>query len=172
MNIWVAIFTVEIVIIVFLIWMVWSVVVGAPWLPTPKSKVRAMLEFANVGEGDTLYDLGSGDGRILIMAAKEFGAKAVGIEADPLRQRWSKLMIRRNNLSSQVQVLRGNFFNFDIGEASVVTLYLGVGANNKLREKLANELKPGTRIVSHQFVLKDWTPTETDEKMNLYLYSI
>jgi len=81
-------------------------------------------------------------------------------------------MIRRNNLSSQVQVLRGNFFNFDIGEASVVTLYLGVGANNKLREKLANELKPGTRIVSHQFVLKDWTPTETDEKMNLYLYSI
>ena len=172
MNIWVAIFTVEIVIIVFLIWMVWSVVVGAPWLPTPKSKVRAMLEFANVGEGDTLYDLGSGDGRILIIAAKEFGAKAVGIEADPLRQRWSKLMIRRNNLSSQVQVLRGNFFNFDIGEASIVTLYLGVATNNKLREKLAKELKPGSRIVSHFFLLKDWNPTQTDEKEELYLYSI
>jgi len=104
MNIWFVIFTVEIVIIVFLIWMVWSVVVGAPWLPTPKSKVRAMLEFANVGEGDTLYDLGSGDGRILIMAAKEFGAKAVGIEADPLRQRKGGGNRSRSTSSEVVEV--------------------------------------------------------------------
>jgi len=172
MDFWIAIIVVEAVVITFLIWTVWSAVLGAPWVPTSKSKVRTMLEFANVEEGDTLYDLGSGDGRIIILAAKEFGAKAVGIEADPIRSMWSKLMIRRHKLKDQVQVLRGNFFNFDIEEASVVTLYLGVSANNKLREKLAEELKPGSRIVSHHFVLKDWTPIATDEKADLYLYSI
>ena len=172
MNIWYTILFVEVIVITFMIWIVWSVVVGAPWLPTPKSKVRKMLEFAQVKEGDVVYDLGSGDGRIIIMAAKEFGATSVGIEADPIRQRWSKLMIRRHKLRDQVHALRGNFFNFDIGEASVVTLYLGVSANNKLREKLSEELKPGTRIVSHHFVLKDWDITERDEKADLYLYVI
>ncbi|MHA1480569.1 MAG: SAM-dependent methyltransferase [Candidatus Thorarchaeota archaeon] len=172
MDIWIAIIVVEVVVITFLIWAVWSAVLGAPWVPTSKSKVRAMLEFADVGEKDTLCDLGSGDGRILIMAAKEFGAKAIGIEADPIRSVWSKLMIRRHKLKDQIQVLRGNFFNFDIGEASVVTLYLGVVVNNKLREKLVKELKPGSRIVSHYFVLKDWTPIKTDEMANFYLYVI
>lgn len=163
MNIWTVIIAIEVVVITFLIWTVWSAVLGAPWAPASKSKVRTMLEFANVGEVDTLYDLGSGDGRIIIMTAKEFGAKAVGIEADSIRSMWSKLVIRHHKLKDQVQVSRGNFFNFDIGEASVITLYLGVGANTKLREKLAKELKPGTRIVFHYFVLKDCTPTETNE---------
>ena len=172
MNIWYTILFVEVIVIIFMIWIVWSVVVGAPWLPTPKSKVRKMLKFAQVKEGDIVYDLGSGDGRIIIMAAKEFDAKSVGIEADPIRQRWSKLMIRRHNLTDRVQVLRGNFFNYDIGEASVVTLYLGVSANDKLREKLKKELKPGTRIVSHHFLLKEWDIVERDEKADLYLYVI
>lgn len=172
MDFWIAIIVVEAVVITFLIWAVWTAVLGAPWLPTSKSKVLTMLEFANVGEEDTLYDLGSGDGRIIIMAAKEFGAKAVGIEADPIRSMWSKLMIRRYKLKDQVQVLRGNFFNFDIGKASIVTLYLGVGVNNKLKEKLAMELKPGSRIVSYHFILEDWTPIETDEEADLYLYVI
>jgi len=153
-----------------MIWIVWSSAIGAPWLPTSKSKVRKMLEFANVDEKDTVYDLGSGDGRIIIMAAKEFGAKAIGIEADPIRQFWSKLMIRRYNLRNRVSALRGNFFNFDIGDASVVTLYLGVSINNKLREKLTTELKPGTRIVSHHFLLKGWDSVDTDEETDLYLY--
>ena len=169
---WIAILFVEVAVIVFMIWIVWSVVIGAPWVPTSKSKVRTMIKLANVGEGDTLYDLGSGDGRIIIMAAKEFGIKAVGIEADPIRYQWSKLMIRRHKLKDQVQVLRGNFFNFDIGEASVVTLYLGASVNNKLREKLAKELKPDSRIISHHFVLKDWEIAEHDEKADLYLYVI
>ena len=172
MNVWYTILFIEVVVIIFMIWIVWSVVVGAPWLPTPKSKVRKMLEFAKVQEGDVVYDLGSGDGRIIIMAAKEFGATSVGIEADPIRQRWSKLMIRRHNLKDKVRALRGNFFNFDIGEASVVTLYLGVSSNNKLREKMLQELKPGTRIVSHHFLLKEWDIVEHDEEADLYLYVI
>ncbi|MBE0527327.1 MAG: class I SAM-dependent methyltransferase [Candidatus Thorarchaeota archaeon] len=172
MNIWYTILFIEIIVIAFMIWIVWSTAVGAPWLPTSKSKVRKMLEFAKVGDGDIVYDLVSGDGRIIIMAAKDFGAKSVGIEADPVRQRWSMLMVRRHKLRDRVKVLRGNFFNFDIGDASVVTLYLGVGANNKLRNKLSEELKPGSRIVSHHFVLKDWEPVETDEEADLYLYKI
>ena len=172
MSIWYTILFIETIVIIFMIWIVWSTTVGAPWLPTPKSKVRKMLEFAKVQRGDVVYDLGSGDGRIIIMAAKEFGAHSVGIEADPIRQRWSKLMIRRHKLTDQVRALRGNFFNFDIGEASVVTLYLGVGANDKLRDKLAKELKPGARIVSHHFLLKEWDIIERDEKADLYLYMI
>lgn len=172
MSIWYTILFVEVILIIFMIWIVWSASVGAPWLPTPKSKVRKMLEFAKVQSEDVVYDLGSGDGRILIMAAKEFGAMSVGIEADPIRQRWSKLMIRRHRLTEKIKVLRGNFFNFDIGDASVVTLYLGVGANDKLREKLTKELKPGTRIVSHHFLLKEWDIVEYDEKADLYLYVI
>ena len=152
--------------------MVWSTAVGAPWLPTPKSKVRKMLEFAKVQAGDVVYDLGSGDGRIIIMAAEEFGAQSVGIEADPIRQRWSRLMIRRHRLKDKVSVLRGNFFNFNIGDATVVTLYLGAGVNNKLRDKLATELKPGTRIISHHFILKDWKVAEENKEEDLYKYVI
>ena len=152
--------------------MVWSTAVGAPWLPTPKSKVRKMLEFAKVRAGDVVYDLGSGDGRIIIMAAEEFGAQSVGIEADPIRQRWSRLMIRRHRLKDKVSVLRGNFFNFNIGDATVVTLYLGAGVNNKLRDKLATELKPGTRIISHHFILKDWKVAEENKEEDLYKYVI
>ena len=155
-----------------MIWMVWSTAVGAPWLPTPKSKVRKMLEFAKVQAGDVVYDLGSGDGRIIIMAAEEFGAQSVGIEADPIRQRWSRLMIRRHRLKDKVSVLRGNFFNFNIGDATVVTLYLGAGVNNKLRDKLATELKPGTRIISHHFILKDWKVAEENKEEDLYKYVI
>lgn len=172
MDFLITILIIELLVIVFMIWIVWSSTVGAPWLPTSKSKVRKMLEFANVSDGDIVYDLGSGDGRIIIMAAREFGAKSVGIEADPIRERWSRLMIRRHKLRNQVKVFRGNFFNFDIGDASVVTLYLGVGANNKLRDKLSKELKPGSRIVSHHFLLKDWDPIDTDEESDLYLYKI
>ena len=131
-----------------------------------------MLEFAKVQAGDVVYDLGSGDGRIIIMAAEEFGAQSVGIEADPIRQRWSRLMIRRHRLKDKVSVLRGNFFNFNIGDATVVTLYLGAGVNNKLRDKLATELKPGTRIISHHFILKDWKVAEENKEEDLYKYVI
>jgi cyclopropane fatty-acyl-phospholipid synthase-like methyltransferase len=172
MSIWYTILAIEIVVIVFMIWIVWSASVGAPWLPTSKSKVRKMLEFAQVKAGDVVYDLGSGDGRILIMAAKEFGATSVGIEADPIRHRWSKLMVRRHKLTEKVKVLRGNFFHYDIGEATVVTLYLGVSANDKLREKLVKELNPGTRIVSHHFILKDWDLVEKHEDTDIYLYRV
>jgi precorrin-6B methylase 2 len=166
------IIAIELCVIVFVVWIAWSGVVGAPWLPTPKKRVRSMLEFAGVNSGDILYDLGSGDGRIIVMAAKEFGAKSIGIEVDPLRLMWSRLSIRRHNLSQKVHVVRANFFKVSVEEATVVTLYQGHEINKKIRDKLASELKTGTRVVSYRFILDGWTPVKTNEDESIYLYII
>jgi precorrin-6B methylase 2 len=163
---------VEILIIVFVIWIAWSGILGAPWVPTPKNRVRTMLEFANVNQDDHVFDLGSGDGRIIVMAAKEYGAQCTGIEVDPLRILWSKLAIRRNKLGNRVNVIRGNFFSVSVDDATVVTLYQGYKVNKKIRDKLSVELRPGTRVVSYRFILEGWTPTKASEKESIYLYTI
>jgi len=169
---WLFVLFLEICIIVFVIWIAWSGAVGAPWLPTPKSRVRSMLEFANVNQDDRVFDLGSGDGRIIVMAAKEFGAQSTGIEVDPLRILWSKLAIRRNKLGSKVKVIRGNFFNVSVEDATVVTLYQGYKINIKIRDKLSAELRPGTRVVSYRFILEGWKPVKTSEEKSVYLYIV
>jgi precorrin-6B methylase 2 len=170
MEPWIILLFVEICILAFGIWIVWSAMVGAPWLPTPKKRVRAMLDIAKVNQDDVVYDLGSGDGRIIVMAAKEYGANAVGIEIDPLRFHWSRLNIRRHRLRSKVQVFRTNFFKMDLSAATVVTLYQGHEINKKIRDKLAEDLKPGARVVSYRFIVSGWEPTETNEESSTFLY--
>jgi predicted RNA methylase len=172
MEFWVLLIVLEFSFMVFMIWIAWSSIIGAPWLPTPKKKVRAMLELAEVSPQDTVFDIGSGDGRIITMAAKEFGATSVGIEMDPLRVIWSRLAIRRQGLSNAVEVLRENFFDSNIEEATVVTVYQCVGVNKKLKEKFSKELKSGTRVVSYRFRFKGWTPAKTNEEASSYLYII
>jgi SAM-dependent methyltransferase len=172
MTDWLLIIFIEICIIVFGIWITWSGLVGAPWLPTPKKRVRSMLEFAGVNQDDRVYDLGSGDGRIIVMAAKEFGAKSIGIEVDPVRILWSRLSIKRNRLGNRVRVIRGNFFNINLENATVVTLYQGYKINKKIRDKLSVELRPGTRVVSYRFILDGWTPEKTNEETSVYLYIV
>lgn len=167
---WVLVLVIEICIIIFVVWIAWTGVFGAPWVPTPKKRVRAMLEFAEVSSEDILYDLGSGDGRIVVMAGKEFGATSIGIELDPLRLLWSRLSIRRHKLHNRVQVIRANFFKVSLEDATVVTLYQGHEINKKIRDKLASELRPGTRVVSYRFILDGWTPTKTNEGESIYLY--
>jgi hypothetical protein len=169
---WLIIITIEICIIIFVVWIAWSGIFGAPWLPTPKKRVRAMLEFAGVTSDDTLYDLGSGDGRIIVMAGKEFGASSVGIELDPLRFMWSRLSIRRHGLSEKVRVIRANFFKVSVKDATVVTLYQGHEINKKIRDKLANELKPVTRVISYRFILDGWKPVKESEEESIYLYVV
>ena len=169
---WLLILGIEICIIIFVIWIAWSGVVGAPWVPTPKKRVKSMLEFAEVTSDDILYDLGSGDGRIVVMAGKEIGAKSIGIEVDPLRLWWSRLSIRRHKLRKKVQVIRANFFNVSLEDATVVTLYQGHEINKKIRNKLASELRPGTRVVSYRFILEGWTPVKTNEEESIYLYIV
>jgi hypothetical protein len=154
------------------LWIVWPLLIGAGWVPTPRRVVRRMLRLAGVGPGDTLFELGSGDGRIMFMAAREFGAEAVGIEADPLRVLLTLAGIRLTGLTGRVSVLWGNFFKKDLGAASVVTVYQSTEINNRLKDKFARELKPGTRVVSHAFTFDGWEPVKVDEESEVYLYVI
>lgn len=143
---------------------------GAAWTPTPRETVRKMLELAKVSHEDIVVDLGSGDGRIIIIAAKEFGANAIGIEVDPLRIAWSRWKVRRSILQDKVQVVRGNFFTQDLSDATVVTVFQRTGTNKRLKAKLTSELKPGTRVVSYIHLFDGWIPAETDEGFGIYLY--
>ena len=129
-----------------------------PYVPTAPSVVRTMLEVAEVSADDVVYDLGSGDGRIPIMAAKEFGARAVGIEIDSALVAKARAKAREAGVANKVTFHRKDFFDADLTDATVVTLYLWPEINVKLRPKLLRELDPGDRIVSHDFRMGDWEP--------------
>ena len=129
-----------------------------PYVPTAEDVVAEMLKTAGVKKGDVLYDLGCGDGRIVITAAKEFGIRGVGIDIDPVRIKEARANAEKAGVTGQVKFIEQDLFDAKIGEATVVTLYLLPQINLKLRPKLFRELKPGTRIVSHAFDMGDWKP--------------
>jgi SAM-dependent methyltransferase len=132
------------------------------YVPTPYGAVDAMLKTAKVGEGDVVYDLGSGDGRIAIMAVQKYhAARAVGIDINPERIREAEANLKAAGVGDRVRFLNEDLFEASIGDATVVTLYLLPSLNLKLLPKLLAELKPGTRIVSHAFDMGSWTPQRT-----------
>ena len=131
------------------------------FVPTPQEVVDAMLKLAKVGPNDVVYDLGSGDGRIPITAAKTYGARGVGIDIDPQRIREANENLKTAAVGDKVKFLNQDLFTTPIGEATVVTLYLLPSLNLKLLPKLNAELKPGTRIVSHAFDMGDIKPQQT-----------
>ncbi|HEY5885585.1 MAG TPA: class I SAM-dependent methyltransferase [Pyrinomonadaceae bacterium] len=133
-----------------------------PYVPTPESVVAKMLELAKVNKNDMVYDLGSGDGRIVITAAQKHGARGVGYDIDPQRITEANANARTAGVTDRVRFVQGDLFQADLSEASVVTLYLLPEINLKLRPKLLKELKPGTRIVSHNYGLGDWDPIRTE----------
>jgi predicted RNA methylase len=169
MNLYIVITIILVSVFTFI---VWSQIFGAPWVPTPYKTVHMMLEMAGVRPGEVVYDLGSGDGRVIIEAARSFGARAVGIEIDPTRYLWTKIKISMLNLQDDVQVLFGNFFLKDLKHADVVTIYLLQGTNVKLMEKLENELRPGTRVVSNTFIFPGWKIIRQDSKAQIYVYRV
>jgi cyclopropane fatty-acyl-phospholipid synthase-like methyltransferase len=131
------------------------------FVPTPQEVVDAMLEVAKVTKTDVVYDLGSGDGRIPVTAAKKYGARAIGIDIDPQRIKEANANAQAAGVTDKVKFLNQDLFTTDISEATVVTLYLLPSLNVKLMPKLKAELKPGTRIVSHAFDMGDWKPEQT-----------
>ena len=133
-----------------------------PFVPTQQKVVEKMLDMARVGPRDVVYDLGSGDGRIVIAAAKR-GARGVGVDIDPQRIREAKENARAARVDDRVKFVQGDLFQADIAEATVVTLYLLSSVNQRLRPKLLAELRPGTRIVSHAFDMGDWHPQATEQ---------
>jgi SAM-dependent methyltransferase len=130
----------------------------APYVQTPAPVVQAMLRLAAVGRDDVVYDLGSGDGRIVLAAARDFGARGVGVEIDPRLVAESAQWARRARVSDRVRFIQQDLFETDLRPATVVTLYLGRELNARLRPKLLAELRPGARIVSHQYEIGDWPP--------------
>ena len=140
------------------------------FVPTPQEVVDEMLRLADVKKGDVLYDLASGDGRIPVTAAKRFGVRAVGIDIDPQRIAEANENARRNGVTGLVEFRQQDLFKADIREATVVTLYLLPDLNEKLRPRLWAELKPGTRVVSHQFEMGSWKPEKTVEVNGRTIY--
>lgn len=135
------------------------------FVPTPQSVVDAMLRLAKVTKDDVVYDLGCGDGRIVITAARDFGARGVGIDIDPLRIKESNANAIAAGVTGRVKIMQADIFadSTSLSEATVVTLYLLPSLNVKLLPKLRRELKPGTRIVSNSFDMGEWQPERTIE---------
>jgi hypothetical protein len=131
------------------------------YYPTPPETVAEMLRLANIKQGDVLYDLGSGDGRIPIAAAKQFGIRAVGIEIDPRLITEAEANARSAGVEQLVRFRNEDMFRIDVSEANVVSLYLSEKLNVLLRPKLLRELRPGARIISHDFRMGDWKPEQT-----------
>jgi ribosomal protein L11 methylase PrmA len=145
------------------------------YVPTPQSVVDAMLELAQVKPSDTVYDLGSGDGRIVITAAKKYGARGVGVEIDPALIRKARDNAVAAGVTDRVRFVNQNLFATDLRPATVVTLYLLQSINERLRPKLVRELKPGSRIVSHVFNMgPEWPPEKSVavERDRIFLWSI
>ncbi|MEJ7931428.1 class I SAM-dependent methyltransferase [Ramlibacter sp. AN1015] len=146
-----------------------------PYVPTPQPVVDRMLELGQVGANDLLYDLGCGDGRIVITACKQHGARGVGIDLNPVRIEEAKQNARQAGVSDKVEFRVGDLFEADFAPATVVTLYLLPSVNRKLRPQLWRQLKVGTRVVSHAFDMgEEWPPERTEriDHRTVYLWTI
>jgi precorrin-6B methylase 2 len=144
-----------------------------PFVPTPQEVVDKMIELAGVKKGDLVYDLGSGDGRIVVTAAKK-GAKAVGFEIDGDLVKQSRDNIRKAGVQEQAEIRQQDILTVDLSAASVVTMYLLPDVNLQLRPNILSQLKPGSRVVSHAFDMGDWKPDRTErvDGRTLYLWTI
>lgn len=150
-----------------------------PYVPTPQEVVDRMLDLAQVKKGDVLYDLGSGDGRIVVTAAQKFGVKAIGFEIDPQRIKESHENIRKAGVEKLVEIRQQDIRTVDLSEATVLTMYLLPEVNLMIRPNIWKQMKPGSRIVSHDFDMGDWKPLKTEHVKDasnwdhaLYLWEI
>lgn len=159
------------VFLIFETWRMWTHSTGGGWAPTPQNIVEMMLKLSKVKKNEVVYDLGSGDGRIAIEAAK-IGAKGVGIEIDPLRVFISMLRIKLAGASTNAKIIHGDMMKANIKDADVVVLFLSPKTMEKIETKLRRDLKKGARIVSYRFTFKRWKPVETDRENKIYLYKV
>jgi ubiquinone/menaquinone biosynthesis C-methylase UbiE len=150
----------------------------APYVSSPQPIVEKMLEIARLKSGETIYDLGCGDGRILFAAARTFGAKGVGVELSDVLVKRTRQQVELLGLEDQVKILQGDMLQVSVSEANVVALYLLTEANDQLRPKLERELKPGARVVSLEFKIRGWKPARVEKieahrhPYTIYLYEL
>lgn len=156
---------------VLILSLVWTHPYGGPWIPSSRALVDTMLDLAEVQPDELVYDLGCGDGRIIISAARDYQARAVGIELDPLRALWCRIRVRVLRLQDRIEIIRGDLFQEDLSEADVVICYLLPEATERLQDKLLTELKPGTRVVSNTFLFPGMRESRSSGKARLYHFS-
>jgi hypothetical protein len=145
---------------------------GAPWVITTLQIIHQMLELGNLKHGDRIADLGAGDGRILITAARDFGAEGFGVEIDPLRVLLANFFIWRNRVHRKVKVRWGNLFETKLHDVDVITIYLTRETNQRLRPFLEEGCDPGTRVVSYAFPIPGWSPLVIDDRNLIFVYEV
>jgi hypothetical protein len=154
------------------VWFLVPALYGLPWIPTRKARIRRALKLANLQPGETLFDLGSGDGRVLRMAAGEFGAHAIGVEIGPMQCLISWILTWLSGKKDKVQTIFGNFYTTGLHDADVVFLYLTSEQTSRLGPLLKAELQPGARIVSIAAELPNWKPTALDRALLIFVYNV
>jgi SAM-dependent methyltransferase len=156
-----------------LLWIAWNLTLDALWQPTDRTTMRRLLLLGEAHPGDHVVDLGSGDGRIVVAAAREFGAHATGVEIDPLRVLWARAWIRLAGVADRARIVRGNMYTFDVSDADVVILFLSPTANLRLQDRLRASLRPGARVVSYYHPIWGWKPDVIGEAKGghpIYVY--
>ena len=143
---------------------------GAGYQPTPRNIATRMLDLAEVGPTDLVYDLGAGTGALVFRSARERGARAVGVEVEPMRVLILRARRRWGPAADRIRIIWGDFFRLDFREASVVLVFLWPDAMRRLEPRLSKELPPGARVVSYYHPVPGWTPAEVDETLRVYLY--
>ncbi len=159
-------------LLVAALWLVIPALYGTPWVPTREARIRRALQMAKLKPGETLYDLGAGDGRVSLMAAKEFGARAVGIEVGPAQWALGVMRIWLSGNRHKVQLRCGNFYRADLSAADVVFVYLTSSQTTRLQDKLEQELRPGARVVSVAADFPGWQPVQVDRESVIFLYQM
>jgi len=157
-------------LLIALLWLVVPALYGLPWIPTREKRIRRALELVELHPGETLYDLGAGDGRVLVMAVKEFGAEAVGIEVGPVQCALGWLRILFSGSRGVARMRCGNFYRADLSGADVVFVYITSSQVSRLRPLLERDLRPGARVVSIAADFPDWEPVTVDRESLVFVY--
>lgn len=145
---------------------------GAPWHPTSKKMVRRILDFCDAQPGEKIVDLGSGDGRVLMVAAQEYGLHGTGLEIDPAKVAWSRRQVKRAGLEHRVRILHRNVFDHDYRDADILYIYMSHQAIDRLFPKILDQLKPTTRIVCYRFCIRGTLPDKVNADKTIFLYSL
>jgi cyclopropane fatty-acyl-phospholipid synthase-like methyltransferase len=161
---------ISIILLITLTWLLVPAWYGLPPISTQPNRIRKALTFANLQPNETLYDLGCGHGQVLVIAAREFGAKVVGIEVGPVQCAISWVHAFRNRVRAQVRIEAGNFFKSNLSEADVVFAYLTSDYAERLEKKLLSELKTGARVVTVAFEIKNWEALKFDRELLIWVY--
>jgi len=145
---------------------------GAPWHPLSDENIDRIIKFADLKPGEKFYDLGSGDGRVLIAASRENCVRGIGVEIDPIKVWLSRCFTKAAKLTNKVRICRGNMYDFDVSEADVIYLYLTHQALDRLFPEILDRIKPSVRIICYRFCIRNLEPTKVNSDKNLFLYRI